>query len=400
METVVRVKDFIIDVNKLKQEDGKVKSKSNAKPKVEYSIVLENDMDFIIKRKTTKTDKDLVFLVSQDLFYIKNNIDDTVVVLDDINYKRQISAFCRGMDKWVRFEKVTWTENCYTDNLYDMFSNKNKRMLFKHGIKVSGYDRDIVVSKLKTNPKIVKYYFSKLSMNQYLFSAICSLCENYNYNNAKYLIDLIAERDTSLSETYRLEEMLNLSKVYKCDMNTLIEYIVRGLYTQGITGVDSNTHNCYRDYLSMNMQMYGKIKDKYPKHLKTDHDKLAMRFGYWKRHKDDLAVFEITEENRELEFKTKEYSIILPETGADIVEEGINQSHCVASYVERVAKGDTMILFMRETDNIEQSLITIEVRDSKVCQVRGYANRSTTKEEDLFIKKWAKAKNLTIIYKN
>ena len=95
MEQVVKVKDFIIDLNQTKEPS--VVNKKAVTPKATYSLLLENDMDFVIKRKTSKTDKDLVFLVSQDLYYIKNNIDNTVVKLDTQNYKRQISVFLRDM---------------------------------------------------------------------------------------------------------------------------------------------------------------------------------------------------------------------------------------------------------------------------------------------------------------
>ena len=142
--------------------------------------------------------------------------------------------------------------------------------------------------------------------------------------------------------------------------------------------------------------MKGKIKDKYPKYLKTEHDKVSMRYRIWKKYKNDLEIFKITEENKKLEFSDKKYSIILPETSSDIVDEGINQSHCVASYVERVANGDTLILFMRYTDIIDESLVTIEVKNNIICQAKGYANRQLSKEELDFIKRWAKINELKV----
>ena len=53
---------------------------------------------------------------------------------------------------------------------------------------------------------------------------------------------------------------------------------------------------------------------------------------------------------------------------------------------------------MRYSDIINESLVTLEVKDGQVCQARGYANRDLTKEENLFVKKWAKAKGLNINY--
>lgn len=395
MEQTVKVKDYIIDLNKVKEST--ITHKKSVAPKVDYSLILENDMDFVIKRKTSKTDKDLVFLVSQDLYYIKNNINDTVIQLDMNNYKRQISAFLRDMRTWMNFEKVKWTKNCYTENLYDMFANDTERILTKHGINLKGYCKNEVANALKTNPKIVKYWFSKFNdINNYMLEAILYLNDKHNFNNAKYFIDSIGDLNTDKLGTYYLKPMLSLAKGYNCDINTFIDYIVRGLYSQGIDRIDGNIYSDYRDYLSMTNAMKGKIKDKYPKYLKTEHDKVSMRYRIWKKYKNDLEIFKITEENKKLEFSDKKYSIILPETSSDIVDEGINQSHCVASYVERVANGDTLILFMRYTDIIDESLVTIEVKNNTVCQAKGYANRQLSKEELDFIKKWAKINELKV----
>ena len=53
---------------------------------------------------------------------------------------------------------------------------------------------------------------------------------------------------------------------------------------------------------------------------------------------------------------------------------------------------------MRYTDIIDESLVTIEVRDGQVFQARGYANRNLNKDESAFIKKWAKINELKINY--
>ena len=76
----------------------------------------------------------------------------------------------------------------------------------------------------------------------------------------------------------------------------------------------------------------------------------------------------------------------------------------MASYVKNVAKKETTILFCRDKDFPEESLITMEVaglfsegEKSRVVQVKGNSNRSPTKEEDDFIIAWAKKNE--ILYK-
>jgi hypothetical protein len=54
------------------------------------------------------------------------------------------------------------------------------------------------------------------------------------------------------------------------------------------------------------------------------------------------------------------------------------------------------LLFMRKTDEIEKSLITIEVRGNKILQAKGVSNRRPKEKEDIFIKQWASKKGLVI----
>lgn len=48
------------------------------------------------------------------------------------------------------------------------------------------------------------------------------------------------------------------------------------------------------------------------------------------------------------------------------------------------------ILFLREKENPDKSLITLELRENKVVQARGKFNRETTKEERKVIEKYEK----------
>lgn len=56
----VMLKDYIIDMDSV-----------SAKVTIDYEVVLENNTDFIVKRRTLKTDRELVVLVSKGIFYIQ-----------------------------------------------------------------------------------------------------------------------------------------------------------------------------------------------------------------------------------------------------------------------------------------------------------------------------------------
>lgn len=84
--------------------------------------------------------------------------------------------------------------------------------------------------------------------------------------------------------------------------------------------------------------------------------------------------------------KAKGLMIILPKSGEEIKEEGRALHHCVGTYVEKVAKGETMILFVRKEFEPNVPYFTLEYRDGKVIQCRGKNNCSMTKEVKAFVK--------------
>ena len=72
--------------------------------------------------------------------------------------------------------------------------------------------------------------------------------------------------------------------------------------------------------------------------------------------------------------------------------------HCVGSYVERVANGKCVILFVRKSNDINKPFVTMEyaVRDNSIIQIKAFANGKADKEVLDFIKKWAQNNNITI----
>lgn len=92
------------------------------------------------------------------------------------------------------------------------------------------------------------------------------------------------------------------------------------------------------------------------------------------------------------EYADGKYCIVIPKGATEIVLEGRALSHCVGGYAERHIKGKTTILFMRNTENAEEALVTIELDEGSltVIQAHGKKNRNPSDEEQAFIDKWLK----------
>lgn len=69
-------------------------------------------------------------------------------------------------------------------------------------------------------------------------------------------------------------------------------------------------------------------------------------------------------------------------------------NHCVGSYIGRISKKDTFIVFMRKQEEEDTPYITVEVKNGNICTALGYMNTRINKKEKIFLEKYAKAKNL------
>ena len=100
------------------------------------------------------------------------------------------------------------------------------------------------------------------------------------------------------------------------------------------------------------------------------HDITTMNYRAQEDEKKNREFLKIIAkpEYEKLSFTGKEYSVIIPQSVKEVVSEGKSLSHCVASYVDDIIKEKCKILFMRETKNPTESLVTIEIRGDKIRQ--------------------------------
>ncbi len=405
----LKVKDFVIDIPKVKEEVKKKKQVKQEQIETTYSVVLQNNIDFVINRKTSTTDKNLVFLISQGMFYIQNNKNRDVDMLSE----QKLRSFFQQIyyEKWDKLDKVIWwksTPEYLIKQMMKIVHDPIIQKMYQHGI-TDKHKIDSWKEAFNNNTKLFKYCYDKCqesTTNKDSFDNILKLAstieQKINYNNATYFIDKFCESNVKmyLQEGYYRrskedhEMFINLINTYNLDFSRFIEYISFDLYSQGIAQFDNNILSEYSDYLRMQVSLYGKPKEKYPKNLKTEHDIIALKVTIYEKHKKDLMLLNVVEKYNGLEYKDKEYCIVLPQNSMDIVDEGVMQSHCVASYVDKVAINETLIVFMRTVLEPEKSLVTVEVKNGRIVQKSGFANRSVTEDEMKFLKKWAKEKEL------
>lgn len=173
---------------------------------------------------------------------------------------------------------------------------------------------------------------------------------------------------------------------YNYNPKSLVTYIDNLMTYEALEGL-SNTLNELVDYCKMMSKISPKY-DKYPKNFLTTHKIAARNYNRLKAYFDEQEFQKRI--NKSMEYSYDKYKIFYPESTQDIKDEAVQQNHCVASYIDRVIKGECDILFLRKKNEVDKSLVTIEVRDGKVVQARGKFNRDVSAEEQKIINKYNK----------
>ena len=159
----MNIKDFIIKGD-IPPKEQKTTNRSGGGTEYTFTIAYENDTDFILQRKTQKTDKMLVCLVSQGQIYIKDNIKNTI---ENVTHEDQIKKFRTGLYPKPAFEKLIWKpfkedwRGSYYDKQYYTYVSSEFAYLIHHkeafkviaNKKLNPFDNFSLVSQYERDPE-------------------------------------------------------------------------------------------------------------------------------------------------------------------------------------------------------------------------------------------------------
>lgn len=419
----MNIKDFIIKGD-IPPKEEKTINRSGGGTEYTFTIAYENDTDFILQRKTQKTDKMLVVLVSQGQIYIKDNVKNTI---ENVVHEDQVKKFRTGLTHKPAFEKLTWTpfrEDCrgyswdrtyytYTSDAFDKLIHHKNAFKVLANKKMNPFDNFSLVRQYEADPENFGKVTEVVKMMNIIDPDFSTRSDGYDtikrnlveakidYNIIKANKDIIEELGVSnFKVLLRQTQFYSAIKDYGCDFKTLLKYLLYTIkYRNGLSigAYGEFQINQYIDYLRMQQEMYGKIKEKYPLYWLSEKQMMINKYNKWRELKQVMAFSLEQEKMKKYEFEDDVYKVIVPMESSDIIDEANQQQHCVASYIDRIRQGKTHILFIRQRLNEEESCLTVEVTpDARIVQVRGFQNRDYTALEYSFMKKWAEEKELIL----
>lgn len=223
---------------------------------------------------------------------------------------------------------------------------------------------------------IYELYITHTNCN-FIMNTLFCLIENYGVNNIRNYIEKI----------YKYIEFYGKKDIFEL-MNVFIsydDYIVtaRELRKHGINSFSwSIPTERIEEYHDRALSMYITINNQ--NKIAMVEESFNIQKKKWEKYK----------------FIKQDYSILPPESPMEIILEGDILHHCVGTYLDKIANGETIVLFVRRTEEPDKPFYTLEIRNNEVRQCHGFANCDMTEDIKIVVDEFCEANNIGLIDKN
>lgn len=140
--------------------------------------------------------------------------------------------------------------------------------------------------------------------------------------------------------------------------------------------------NLYSDYLEQALYCDGRIRDKYPEYLQVAHDIYTAKYKMVREFVNQKALTERVEAGVPMIDQVHDgYQLKVLRTVNEFQEEAQQNCNCVASYVDKVVRGDCWVASFRPVGSASTQL-TVEISPKgMMVQIKGKYNRDATEKE-------------------
>ena len=233
---------------------------------------------------------------------------------------------------------------------------------------------NINISEYKAHPDAFNYAFNHefISLSKRdAYRFLMYICSDWDRNEHRYRIG---------------NKFFNICERYGYTPKSLLNYIDYLVTYEAISpDYPSKILGEIDDNCNMLSQMSDKY-DRYPRHFLTSHQITSRTYQRWKEQFNEELFSKRV--NKKMEIVINGYKFIYPSKTEDIKNEAVQQSNCVVSYIDRVINGQCDIIFMRNANTPNESLVTVEIRNKKVVQARRRFNESVTDEQQKVLNKY------------
>lgn len=403
----------------LKQEGDSLKApqEKETKPVVvekrenPFRLSLAEYPDFIIEKKMKKATKLLVYMPSAGNAFIKTIKGNSSFSeqLTEENY----ASFTSGMEDIILPEGF-WTRAICRGTLFgrELLQAINDPILcemlrrkgfpdnldiirekypdyYRHRPALSDYItaysefKNIYLENINRKKSLtllvfVDPYICKFILDKFGYDSLRDFLEKYQ--------DSLLKQGAQISTSYtRWDKSLWKSTL---DYQSFRDYMLYASVSMGFALSPKGFCSMWEDTIEMERQVYGKIRNKYPKDLPLLHQQLSYKAACMQEEYDKVLFKKHSEEAQEYEGKSDGFVYIAPKSKQDFLDEAIMQCNCLAGYIDKFIEGESLILFMRNEKTPDESYITVELVDGSVVQAKRAGNQSLSWAEETTLNKW------------
>lgn len=126
--------------------------------------------------------------------------------------------------------------------------------------------------------------------------------------------------------------------------------------------------------------------------LKIAHDALLRNRDYENNQELSDKISNLSTKFEKYVFEDDDFLVTYPKNVKDLIEEGTQLCHCVATYAIPIATEMTNVFFIRKKDEPNVPFVTLEMdNDENIIQIKGKYDLDVSDQDVLnFIKKWTK----------
>lgn len=202
------------------------------------------------------------------------------------------------------------------------------------------------------------------------------------HKNASYIHKLKIKNDLEYNALIRL---LEVSKIKYSDLNVSrysLDYFIKN---KNISIYEMKDYYRFCEELGLLMNH----DNKFPENIKEAHDELMIKIETKKSvEKEQMIRKRVNNELFKFRYADEKFIITPANSIVDLIDESVKLKHCVRTYYDKYANGETNIFLIRERENANQPFYTLELVAGEIVQVRGYKNHDPSIDVKEFVNRW------------
>lgn len=224
-----KIQDYILDSEELEETaPAGAERETRKKPSVFYEVVVENGLDVVIRRSTSRSERIAAFIVSKNQYYIKDKGDVAPMTADNLNKFLASSTEPIILEKTVWLKKITKgiKESAALLHFISEHENVLSTGMFGFEYPKNLWKQDFMKQLYEADSKLAKYIFERIAggrtcaldvydalpgstqgsryLSTCLFNSYCDWAWLYffkliyGWDYTRKLIDVFSERELNL----------------------------------------------------------------------------------------------------------------------------------------------------------------------------------------------------------